>query len=313
MLGGRFLDFHGTWIKTECGDQSYDVISEVKLEETAATRNDAVVKSEAEQDSCNIDAATEEMKLEEMVEDNEVLPDSVLPLLTDKNLSLEPFDETKMSYISLVHQNSKWKESFKDPKLIPDLPRKSAVAMFRLITGHDCLSKHFHHIGVLNSPKCLLCTREEDMEMEHLANCETLRTFVDLPSKYWEARRMMTSFIPATHEHRVPEQLNLIREDHDVTTSYILACKSSSGHDTHHGLLTIEDNSKTQPSSHNLKGSASKSSEIFNINGKSVTKSPAPKFHARNHKHNTSFKCDFLRELGREFQKRIADTVKEEE
>ncbi|XP_069670661.1 uncharacterized protein [Periplaneta americana] len=73
--GGRFLDFHGTWIKTECGDQSYDVISEVKLEETAATRNDAVVKSETEQDSCNIDVATEEMKLEEMVEDNEVLPD----------------------------------------------------------------------------------------------------------------------------------------------------------------------------------------------------------------------------------------------
>ncbi|KAJ4425949.1 hypothetical protein ANN_27575 [Periplaneta americana] len=85
------------------------------------------------------------------------------------------------------HQNSKWKESFKDPKLIPDLPRKSAVA----ITGHDSLSKHLHRIGVLNSPKCLLCTREKDMEMEHLANCETLRTFVYLPSKYWEARRMI--------------------------------------------------------------------------------------------------------------------------
>ncbi|XP_069671597.1 uncharacterized protein [Periplaneta americana] len=97
------------------------------------------------------------------------------------------------------HQNSKWKESFKDPKLIPDLPRKSAMAMFRLITGHDCLSKHLHRIGVLNSPKCLLCTREEDMEMEHLANCETLRTFVDLPSKYWEARRMMTSLLNPEH------------------------------------------------------------------------------------------------------------------
>ncbi|KAJ4433864.1 hypothetical protein ANN_16177 [Periplaneta americana] len=97
------------------------------------------------------------------------------------------------------HQNSKWKESFKDPKLIPDLPRKSAVAMFRLITGHDCLSKHLHRIGVLNSPKCLLCTREDDMEMEHLANCETLRTFVDLPSKYWEARRMMTSLLNPEH------------------------------------------------------------------------------------------------------------------
>ncbi|KAJ4443071.1 hypothetical protein ANN_04721 [Periplaneta americana] len=33
------------------------------------------------------------------------------------------------------------------------------------------------------------------MEMDHLANCETLRTFVDLPSKYWEARRMMTSLV----------------------------------------------------------------------------------------------------------------------
>ena len=84
----------------------------------------------------------------------------------------------------------------KTPGIIPEVPRKSAVAMFRLITGHDCLSKHLHKIGILPSPNCLLCFKQEEMTLDHLLNCEELKFIEDITSKYWEARRRMTLLIP---------------------------------------------------------------------------------------------------------------------
>ena len=70
------------------------------------------------------------------------------------------------------------------PGIIPEVPRKSAVAMFRLVMGHDSLNKHFHKIGILPSPNCLLCSKEEEMTLEHLLNCEELKSIEDITSKY---------------------------------------------------------------------------------------------------------------------------------
>lgn len=42
--------------------------------------------------------------------------------------------------------NSNMRKILKDPKLITEAHRKSAVAMFRMITGHSCLSKHLCRI-----------------------------------------------------------------------------------------------------------------------------------------------------------------------
>ncbi|KAJ4451483.1 hypothetical protein ANN_02946 [Periplaneta americana] len=54
-------------------------------------------------------------------------------------------------------QGKKWNFLHHNPQLIPDLPRKSSVAAFRLATGHDCLAKHLHRIGIYQSPNCPLC------------------------------------------------------------------------------------------------------------------------------------------------------------
>ena len=48
-------------------------------------------------------------------------------------------------------QGKNWEQIYYDPNIIPELPCKSAVAKFRLITGHDCQSKHLHKIGVFTS------------------------------------------------------------------------------------------------------------------------------------------------------------------
>ena len=47
--------------------------------------------------------------------------------------------------------------------------------MFRLITGHDCLSKLLHKIGILPPQNSLLCSKEEGMTLDHLLNCEELK------------------------------------------------------------------------------------------------------------------------------------------
>ena len=71
----------------------------------------------------------------------------------------------------------------------------SAVAMFRLVTGHDCLNKHLHRIGIIPSPHCPLCSKHEEMDMEHLMHCAALQNLQDITSKYWEARKRITSLL----------------------------------------------------------------------------------------------------------------------
>ncbi|KAJ4442172.1 hypothetical protein ANN_12038 [Periplaneta americana] len=61
-------------------------------------------------------------------------------------------------------QGKKWNSLHQNPQLIPDLPRKSSVAAFRLATGHDCLAKHLHRIGIYQSPICPLCNSNQEMD-----------------------------------------------------------------------------------------------------------------------------------------------------
>ncbi|KAJ4444605.1 hypothetical protein ANN_06401, partial [Periplaneta americana] len=58
--------------------------------------------------------------------------------------------------------------------LIPDLPRKSSVAAFRLATDHDCLAKHLHRIGIYQSLNCPLCNSNQEMDLEHLKICASV-------------------------------------------------------------------------------------------------------------------------------------------
>ncbi|KAJ4442056.1 hypothetical protein ANN_11922 [Periplaneta americana] len=65
-------------------------------------------------------------------------------------------------------QGKKWNSLHHNPQLIPDLPRKSSVPAFRLATGHDCLTKHLHRIGIYQSLNCPLCNSNQEMDSEHL-------------------------------------------------------------------------------------------------------------------------------------------------
>ena len=59
----------------------------------------------------------------------------------------------------------------------------------------QCLSKHVHKIGT----NCLLCSKEEEITLEHLLNCEELKSSEDIGCKYWEARRRMTLLLYPEH------------------------------------------------------------------------------------------------------------------
>ncbi|KAJ4442713.1 hypothetical protein ANN_04304 [Periplaneta americana] len=86
-------------------------------------------------------------------------------------------------------QGKKWNSLHQNPQLIPDLPRKSSVAAFRLAAGHDCLAKHLHRIGIYQSPNCPLCNSNQEMDSEHLKFCASVAG----QEKYWSARVTVTS------------------------------------------------------------------------------------------------------------------------
>ncbi|KAJ4445421.1 hypothetical protein ANN_07226 [Periplaneta americana] len=74
----------------------------------------------------------------------------------------------------------------------PEIPRKSAVAKFRLLTEHDYLAKHLNKIGIYTNPNCPLCNKEEEMTEDHLQTCEVLPDG-STTEKYWRARTLMAS------------------------------------------------------------------------------------------------------------------------
>ena len=80
-----------------------------------------------------------------------------------------------------------------DLPTIPDHPRNQAVATVRLSTGHDCLVKHLHRIGILQPPYCTLCKEQEDMDRTHIMKCSALRRSTEY-ERYWEARGLMSVY-----------------------------------------------------------------------------------------------------------------------
>ena len=81
-------------------------------------------------------------------------------------------------------QGKKWNSLHQSPQLIPDLPRKSSVAAFKLATGHDCLAKHLHRIGIYQSPNCPLCNSNQEMDSEHLKICASVAGHDNIFEKY---------------------------------------------------------------------------------------------------------------------------------
>ncbi|KAJ4437376.1 hypothetical protein ANN_17519 [Periplaneta americana] len=100
-------------------------------------------------------------------------------------------DFNKQNFIT-QSQGKKWNSLHQNPQVIPDLPRKSSVAAFRLATGHDCLAKHLHRIGIYQSPNCPLCNSNQEMDSEHLKICASLASHDNIFEKYWSARGQMT-------------------------------------------------------------------------------------------------------------------------
>ncbi|KAJ4446214.1 hypothetical protein ANN_12908 [Periplaneta americana] len=107
-------------------------------------------------------------------------------------------DFNKQNLITQSQEN-KCNSLHQNPQLIPDLPRKSSVAAFRLATGHDCLAKHLHRIGIYQSPNCPLCNSNQEMDSEHLKICASVEDHDNIFEKYWSARGQMTLLSNAWH------------------------------------------------------------------------------------------------------------------
>ena len=75
-------------------------------------------------------------------------------------------------------------------------PRKEAVAVVRLETGHDCLAAHLHRIKLYQTAECTICKDPgTTMDSDHLLHCTQLDSQLqeqsNLPALYWAARNKM--------------------------------------------------------------------------------------------------------------------------
>ncbi|XP_069671074.1 zinc finger protein 239-like isoform X1 [Periplaneta americana] len=73
----KLRDRYMNEIKTECIDHSYDLNSETSFKETSVRIDFPVVKSEAEELSCDMAQVKEDVKLEAKVEEEEILTESI--------------------------------------------------------------------------------------------------------------------------------------------------------------------------------------------------------------------------------------------
>ncbi|GIZ01247.1 hypothetical protein CEXT_599571 [Caerostris extrusa] len=74
---------------------------------------------------------------------------------------------------------------------IPDKPSRNMVALFRLITGHDCLGEHLYRIGVHDHPYRRLSGLKEAMNRKHLQCCKILHGTDFEIARYWHFRQFL--------------------------------------------------------------------------------------------------------------------------
>ncbi|KAI5720833.1 hypothetical protein M8J77_012264 [Diaphorina citri] len=115
-----------------------------------------------------------------------------LPYESAKRLIKSKFKIKHNKRLRNEGQGKKWQQILNNHDIIPNLPRKAAVAHFRLLTGHDCLAEHLHRFGLKTSPICSLCSLNSPMNSVHLNSCPALEASNDIVGKYWEARGKMT-------------------------------------------------------------------------------------------------------------------------
>ncbi|KAI5717804.1 hypothetical protein M8J77_011529 [Diaphorina citri] len=119
-------------------------------------------------------------------------PMRTVPFHSVKRIIKHKYNQSHRKWIQEEAKNTKWKDILTTPNIIPELPRKAAVAKFRLLTGHDCLAQHLNRIGCRDTPTCPLCNQNENMNADHIAVCPNLTNNDNIVSKYWDARRKMT-------------------------------------------------------------------------------------------------------------------------
>ncbi|XP_042896340.1 uncharacterized protein [Parasteatoda tepidariorum] len=111
-------------------------------------------------------------------------------LVSYKSTSLMINHAIKTTHISLLKERTKEKSWRNDILNLPDCPRSSAVAAFRLATKHDCLNTHLFRLKIVDDPACPLCRSGVTMNAEPLLNC-SVPTKNCIYSRYWEARELL--------------------------------------------------------------------------------------------------------------------------
>ncbi|KAJ4437559.1 hypothetical protein ANN_17704, partial [Periplaneta americana] len=79
-------------------------------------------------------------------------PATQLSYYTTKRIITSQYHKNITNHHLQTSKNKRWEAL--STQNVPEYPRKNAAAIFRQFTGHDCLAKHHHRIGISPSPLC---------------------------------------------------------------------------------------------------------------------------------------------------------------
>nr|CUU97522.1 hypothetical transcript [Hymenolepis microstoma] len=91
--------------------------------------------------------------------------DQPISFYTMKTLIRREFTTSRSNESKARTKEKQWTSALSN---IADWPRLESVAGFRLRTGHNCLAKPLHRIGLYAQTTCSL---REEMEKTHLIQC----------------------------------------------------------------------------------------------------------------------------------------------
>ncbi|XP_069672797.1 zinc finger protein 239-like [Periplaneta americana] len=92
--GGNLLDLNMTRIKQEyVDDDNYDLTAEIKFEEIILPNNFAMVKCEAEEESCDLGLEAEQLNMKAMAEQDEVFCESIADNVISSNRNSDEHED----------------------------------------------------------------------------------------------------------------------------------------------------------------------------------------------------------------------------
>ncbi|KAJ4425979.1 hypothetical protein ANN_27605 [Periplaneta americana] len=202
---GNLLDLHVAGIKTERVDHSYDLTSDIKIEETAMPTNFVTTKCKTEEELCHLDTIKDELKVEVTAEENEILTDSIC------SYWVEGKPRKNLNQITCPDRDSNPGHLVSRPDALAVTPQCAVSSTQKfLVQQHITTSKHQANKQLNSKQRQLFLTQPTTSNVRSEFNIDLCRSLIsaDIPL-YKLKNKVFREFLEKYTQHTIPDESTL--------------------------------------------------------------------------------------------------------